>query len=35
MELLIVLGRVFSSAAANVFQKQFTHKGLHSLFIVM
>ena len=35
MELLIVLGRVFSSAAANVFQKKFTHKGLHSLFIVM
>jgi len=35
MELLIVLGRVFSSAAANVFQKQFTHLGLHSLFIVM
>lgn len=35
MELLIVLGRVFASAAANVFQKQFTHKGLHSLFIVM
>ena len=35
MELLIVLGRVFSSAAANVFQKQFTHQGLHSLFIVM
>ena len=35
MELLIVLGRVFASAAANVFQKKFTHQGLHSLFIVM
>ena len=35
MEILIVLGRVFSSAAANVFQKRFTHQGLHSLFIVM
>ncbi len=35
MELLIVLGRVFASAAANVFQKNFTHQGLHSLFIVM
>lgn len=35
MELLIVLGRVVTSAAANVFQKKFTHQGLHSLFIVM
>jgi drug/metabolite transporter (DMT)-like permease len=35
MELLIVLGRVVASAAANVFQKKFTHQGLHSLFIVM
>lgn len=35
MELLIVLGRVFASAAANVYQKKFTHLGLHSLFIVM
>lgn len=35
MELLIVFGRVFASAAANVFQKKFTHQGLHSLFIVM
>lgn len=35
MELLIVLGRVFAAAASNVFQKKFTHQGLHSLFIVM
>lgn len=35
MELLIVFGRVFASAASNVFQKKFTHQGLHSLFIVM
>jgi len=35
MALLIVLGRIVSSAIANVFQKKLTHLGLHPLFIVM
>lgn len=35
MELLVVLGRVFFSAFANVFQKKLAHRGLHPFFIVM
>jgi uncharacterized membrane protein len=35
LELFIVLGRVLSASFANVFQKKFTHYGLHPLFIVM
>ena len=35
MELFIVLGRVFFSSFANVFQKKLANKGLHSFFIVL
>jgi len=35
VELLVVLGRVFFSSFANVFQKKLAHQGLHPFFIVM
>jgi len=35
LEIFIVIGRIVSSAFANVFQKKLTHHGLHPFFIVM
>jgi len=35
LEIFIVIGRILSSAFANVFQKKLTHHDLHPFFIVM